>query len=53
MWQRLDRRKISWDFAVLGRVTRNRLRYMISNSWEVSDGGCHLLDANHVEAEAY
>jgi hypothetical protein len=24
MWQRLDSLKISWDFWVLGRVTRNR-----------------------------
>jgi hypothetical protein len=24
MWQRLDRQKISWDFAVLGRVTGSR-----------------------------
>jgi hypothetical protein len=24
MWQRLDSLKISWDFAVLGKVMRNR-----------------------------
>jgi hypothetical protein len=29
MWQRLGRRKISWDFAVLGKVTRKRGRFAI------------------------
>jgi hypothetical protein len=29
MWQRHGRWKISWDFAVLGKVMRNRGRFMI------------------------
>jgi hypothetical protein len=28
MWQRLDSLKRSWDFAVLGRVTKNRGKVM-------------------------
>jgi hypothetical protein len=32
MWQRLGRRKISWDFVVLGKVTRNGGRFMILDS---------------------
>jgi hypothetical protein len=32
MWQRLDKRKISCDFAVLGRVMRNRGRFIILDS---------------------
>jgi hypothetical protein len=32
MWQRLGRRKISWNFAALGKVTRNRERFMILDS---------------------
>jgi hypothetical protein len=32
MWQRLGRRKISWDFAVLGKVIRNRGRFVILGS---------------------
>jgi hypothetical protein len=32
MWQRLGRRKISWDFAVLGKVTRKRGRFVVLGS---------------------
>jgi hypothetical protein len=32
MWQRLGRRKISWDFAVLGKVTRKRSRVITLDS---------------------
>jgi hypothetical protein len=32
MWQRLGRRKISWDLAVFGKVTRKRGRFMILGS---------------------
>jgi hypothetical protein len=32
MWQRLGRWKISWDFAVLGKVTRKRGRFIILDS---------------------
>jgi hypothetical protein len=32
MWQRLGRRKISWDFVVLGKVTRNRGRFVVLGS---------------------
>jgi hypothetical protein len=28
MWQRLERRKISWNFVVLGKVIRKRGRFM-------------------------
>jgi hypothetical protein len=28
MWQRAVKRKISWDFAVLGKVMRNRGRFL-------------------------
>jgi hypothetical protein len=31
-WQRLGRPKIPWDFAVLGRFTRNRARFIILDS---------------------
>jgi hypothetical protein len=31
-WQRLGRWKISWDFAVLSKVTRNMGRFMILDS---------------------
>jgi hypothetical protein len=29
MWQRLGRWNISWDFAVLGKVIRNRERFLV------------------------
>jgi hypothetical protein len=29
MWQRLDNLKISWDFAILGRVIRNNGRVFV------------------------
>jgi hypothetical protein len=29
MWQRLGTRKISWAFAVLGKVIRKKGRYMV------------------------
>jgi hypothetical protein len=29
MWQRLGSRKISWDFAILGKVIRKRWRFMV------------------------
>jgi hypothetical protein len=32
MWQRLGRRKISWDFAVLGKVIRKRGRFVVLGS---------------------
>jgi hypothetical protein len=32
VWQRLGKRKITWDFAVLGKVTRNRGSFMIMDS---------------------
>jgi hypothetical protein len=32
MWQRFGRRKISWDFAVLGTVTRKRDKLIILDS---------------------
>jgi hypothetical protein len=32
MWQRLGRRKISWDFAVLGKVMRKRGRFVVFGS---------------------
>jgi hypothetical protein len=33
MWQRLGRRKISWDFGVLGKVTRKsgRVKTLVSS----------------------
>jgi hypothetical protein len=38
MWQRAVKRKISWDFAVLGKVMRNRGRFWIGFSQTVTDG---------------
>jgi hypothetical protein len=32
MWQRLGRRKVSWDFSVFGKVTRKRDRLMTLGS---------------------
>jgi hypothetical protein len=32
MWQRLGSRKISWDFAVLGKVIKKRGRFMVFDS---------------------
>jgi hypothetical protein len=32
MWQRLGRWKIPWDFAVLGKVTRKRGRFVAFDS---------------------
>jgi hypothetical protein len=40
MWQRLGRRKISWDFAVLGKVTRKKGRFIILDS----SGGDRRVD---------
>jgi hypothetical protein len=34
MWQRVDRRKISCEFAVLGRVRRKRGGFMVLDSSE-------------------
>jgi hypothetical protein len=30
MWQRLGSLKISWDFAVLGKVIRNKGRFLVT-----------------------
>jgi hypothetical protein len=38
MWKRLVSRKMFWDFAVLGKVIRERGRFMILTPWEVTDG---------------
>jgi hypothetical protein len=40
MWQRLVSRKISWNFAVLGKVIRKRGRFMIFDP----AGGNRLVD---------
>jgi hypothetical protein len=37
MWQRLLSRKISWDFAVLGKVIKKRRRFIISDPSGVTD----------------
>jgi hypothetical protein len=34
MWQRLGSLKMSWDFAVLGRVIRNKGRFLVVVSSE-------------------
>jgi hypothetical protein len=34
MWQSLVNRKISWDFSVLGKVTRNKGRSKVLNPSE-------------------
>jgi hypothetical protein len=33
MWQRYWSLKISWDFAVLRRVMRNKGRFLVAASW--------------------
>jgi hypothetical protein len=54
MWKWLVSRKISWDFAVPGKVIRKRegsYDFLSLGMWPT--GGCHLLDANKVETEAH
>jgi hypothetical protein len=41
-----------WDFTVLGKVTRKRGGLLFWIPREGPMGGCNLLDANNVEAEA-
>jgi hypothetical protein len=41
MWQRVFKRKISWDFAVLGKVISNRGRFL---GRAPSDGDRRLVD---------
>jgi hypothetical protein len=48
MWQWLGRWKISWDFVVLGKVTRKRGRFVIMDS---SGGDSRVVVI--VEAEAH
>jgi hypothetical protein len=38
MWQRLGSLKISWDFAVLGKVIMNRGMFMVVVPREVTGG---------------
>jgi hypothetical protein len=49
MWQRLGRRKIFWDFAVLGKVTRKRARFLILDS----SGGDRRVVVIYIKAEAH
>jgi hypothetical protein len=53
MWRRVSRLKISWDFAVLFKVTGKGEVYCFGFFGRGQTGGCHLLDANNVEAEAH
>jgi hypothetical protein len=52
VWQRLGSQKISWDFAVLGKVLRNRMRFgYYSLRWMT--GSWHLFEADNVKTWAH
>jgi hypothetical protein len=54
IWQRLGRWTNCWDFAVLGNVTKKKGEvYCFGFLERGPTGGCHMLEANNVKAEAH